>query len=353
MNNNISPIDSKSEIRAQARGWVIRFNRDKEPSQADIAALNQWANQSSAHRAELTNAEQTWRDSDLLLELAVPVGDSAERRLANWLNKLRMAVKVSSTRGFLTAALGAVVSIATLSWYLSITGVSGNGYYETAIGEQRTLILEDRSLVQMDTNSRLHISYSEDKRQINLEQGKAYFDVAKNPNRPFEVYASTGMVRAVGTAFSVFIDNSDIRVTVNEGRVNLARVGEAPVNKSNHKKAPTTDVFLSLDRGQSALFNQAEETMIELADSELSRQQAWRRGLLIFAGEPLAEVVSEVSRYTSTTIEISDPELRQILIGGRFRAGELEALIDVLEAGFGVEVSYIGKDHIQLRMASK
>jgi transmembrane sensor len=353
MNNNISPVQPQSEIRAQAREWVIRFNRDTAPSKADIAALNQWANQSPVHRAELHSAEQAWCDADLLAELAVPVAPSARHLLAGWLNKLGKVLVPTSTRGFATAAMVLSVSIVTLSWYLSTAGISGNGYYQTAIGEHRTLVLEDRSVVQMDTNSRLHIAYSDGKRQLSLEQGKAHFDVAKNPDRPFEVYASSGMVQAVGTAFSVFIDNSDIRVTVDEGRVNLARVEAAPANKSSLKTAPTTDVFLSLDRGQSALFNQTEETMIVLADNELSRQQAWRRGLLIFAGEPLAEVVREVSRYTSTTIEISDPELRQLLIGGRFRTGELEALIDVLEAGFGVQVSYIGKDHIQLRMASK
>ena len=125
--------------------------------------------------------------------------------------------------GTASTAACALLSVVALGWYLSIAGIAGNGEYRTRIGQQRLLVLEDTSSIQLDTNSQLRIAYSEGRRQIILQQGKAYFDVAKNPDRPFQVYAAGGMVQAVGTAFTVAVDNQDIEVTVDEGRVNLAR----------------------------------------------------------------------------------------------------------------------------------
>ena len=370
---NVSPIAPQAGIRAEARDWVIRFNRDAAPSKADIAALNAWANQSPAHRAELHSAEQVWLEGDQLAELAVPVKAPTTRFIARGLRRLKQLLMPTGTRGFVTAmSLSAILIGAT--WYINTPAISGNGSYQTAIGEQRTLILKDQSRIQMDTNSKVRIAYSEGIREIYLEQGKAHFDVAKNQDRPFDVYAAGGLVRAVGTAFSVFINNAAVRVTVDEGRVNLARVETPQENlmaqtstvpstapsstgpSHSHSQSKPTDIpnqiFLSVDKGQSALFDQHQQTLTQLADNELSQELAWRRGLLIFIGEPLDQVVSEVSRYTATKLEISDPELGKLLIGGRFRTGELEALLDVLEAGFGVQVSYVDRNHIQLRVGT-
>ena len=364
---NISPIAPQEDIRAEAREWVIHFNRDVAPSKADIAALNAWAKQSPAHRAELHSAQQVWLEGDQLAELAVPVKAPTARFFARSLSRVKQLLMPTGTRGFVTAmSLSAILIGAT--WYINTPAISGNGSYQTAIGEQRTLILKDKSRIQMDTNSKVRIAYSEGVREIYLEQGKAHFDVAKNPDRPFDVHAAGGLVRAVGTAFSVFINNAAVRVTVDEGRVNLARVESAEENllaqastvpsstvssstarsQSKPKDIPNK-VFLSVDKGQSAVFDQHQQALTQLADNELSQELAWRRGLLIFIGEPLDQVVSEVSRYTATKIEISDPELGKLLIGGRFRTGELEALLDVLEAGFGVKISYVDRNHIQLR----
>ena len=341
--NNISSINPQPNLRSQARDWVIRFNRDTAPSKADIAELRAWATQSADHRQALHEAQQVWADADQLAELAVPIAHRGRRALRAWLHRVVQQLTPQTPAGTASTAACALLSVVALGWYLSIAGIAGNGEYRTSIGQQRLLVLEDNSSIQLDTNSQLRIAYSEGSRQIILQQGKAYFDVAKNPDRPFQVYAAGGMVQAVGTAFTVAVDNQDIEVTVDEGRVNLARV----------ESAQPTAVFLSVDSSQSAVFNSSQQTLIQLADNELSQELAWRRGLLIFAGEPLSTVVQEVSRYTPTTIEISDPELRQLLIGGRFRTGELEALFDVLETGFGVRISYRDNNHIELHAAPK
>ena len=112
------------------------------------------------------------------------------------------------------------------------------------------------------------------------------------------------------------------------------------------------EVFLSLDVGQGAHFDQAEQLLVQLSEKEMDNAQAWRKGTLVFVRDPLSDVVYEVSRYTDITIEITDPDLKNLVMGGRFKAGDLDALLEVLEIGFGVKVIYLNERHVQLSLAS-
>ena len=368
---NKYPFQRHEAIRAEARTWVLKFNRDTPPTKADIMALREWTERSPARRAELERAEEFWCDAEMLSVLAVPQGRDRDKIGAGSIGRFFTPLLQLNRASAMAALMFLGIAVGLLSWLYPVLGTAANGTYTTAIGEQKVLKLSDKSEIQIDTNSQIRIAYSDVRRQIYLLRGKAHFDVAKNSKRPFEVYAGGGMVRAVGTAFSVHLTQRDIKVTVDEGRVELVRVkpsakevlGIAPNNEiapasgvtgsARQKETPDTrEVFLSLDRGLSASFNHERETITKLAENELSRELAWRRGLLIFVGDPLSRIIAEVNRYTAARIEIIDPELNDLMLGGRFKVGELDALFDVLEAGFGIQVSYVDKDHVQLRASS-
>ena len=364
--SNVHTMQSKEVIRQQANAWVLRFNGDTPPTAEDISALKIWVAQSSVHRAALEQAEAIWCEADLLAELAVPKARSRSR--LSWLQTPWQLVMgggfsgVVMPRGAALAFVAAFCLTVLLAvWYAGLPTTVGNGLYQTAIGEQQTLTLDDYSIVQLDTHSAVRISYSDQRRRITLLRGKAYFDVTKNPQRPFEVYAAEGRVRAVGTAFTVQLQQggeSRVAVIVNEGRVELARTEESIVRATDSPPVPlpapkVSATFMALNQGQAATFNRQLQLLAELDEAELAKQDAWRRGLLIFTGEPLTDVIAEISRYTKTRIDIADPALGEILIGGRFRTGELEALLDVLETGFGVQVSYREDQSIELRARNK
>ena len=367
--DKVSERQGDNTLRAEANEWVVRFNGDEPPTPEEILALQAWAKRSPAHRAELDHAEARWQDTNQLSELAVPLcrrcdvpGKGTESTRGEWAALAWFARRRSASWG---AFASLVIATALLLNLNSPSAVMENGVYGTTVGELRLLTLEDGSQVQLDTASQAEIEFNATSRRIYLLQGKAHFEVAKNAERPFEVYVGGGLVRAVGTAFSVYLDGEDIEVLVDEGRVDLARVNRpdtGPVNQS--PKTPRGDantssptmptpkaeeqVFRSLDRGQGALFNQLEAEFTVLAEKELEREQSWRSGALIFAGEPLGQVALEVSRYTSATIEISDPRLSQLEVGGRFNIGDIEALFNVLETAFGVQVVHVAKNHYQL-----
>ena len=373
--DNIHRFQRYDDILEEARVWVLTFNADSPATDADIQALREWAQRSPAHRQALKEAEAFWCEAELLSELAVPINRQQPARVRSaWgaichrLSSIHRTAAVS-----LVLLLG--ISMTLLTPLLPLNGSVGNGIYSTAIGEQTTLLLRDNSQVQLDTDSQVRVAYQRGIRQIYLLRGKAHFNVAKHPQRPFEVYAGEGLVRAVGTAFSVYLTDNDVQVTVDEGRVDLARLtatsdteqpplpAQATDNNSVSIKQPTSNappdrptgnnnVFLSLDKGQSARFNQTQQTLAQLTEKDLAQELAWRKGLLVFARDPLTQVVSEVSRYTQTKIEIADPALADLMLGGRFRVGELDALFEVLEIGFGVKINYINEHHVQLHLSS-
>ena len=92
---------------------------------------------------------------------------------------------------------------------------------------------------------------------------------------------------------------------------------------------------------------------IEVIDApEIVQKLAWHQGLLRFSGDPLEDVVAEISRYTDLSIVILDPEIRDLRIGGFFKVGETEKMFQALETSFGVRVQRKGKNVVLLAAAS-
>jgi transmembrane sensor len=209
--------------------------------------------------------------------------------------------------------------------------------YATQVGELQTLQLADRSFARLNTNTLVEIDYRLNERRVRLIKGEALFDVAKDPDRPFVVYAGANTVRAVGTRFAVRISQQDVEVLVSEGDVELT-------GAASGGSGPTRPVLISSLRPRQAARIETDAAAgtpvhIETIEPrEVIRRLSWATGVLEFDGEPLAQVIDEVSRYTPLRIQIGDPSLRELPVGGRFRIGDTQALFDVLENGFSATV---------------
>src|SRR3954470_6159342 len=133
---------------------------------------------------------------------------------AKWVSRRRFALA-----GGIAASVGAMFVAFPPAWRaLTIRN------YETRIGETRIVPLDDGSVVTLNTDSKIEVEYTEERRGITLVKGEALFDVAKNKARPFIVDAGGATVRAVGTSFSVtFLPNRPIQVLVREGEVEFKR----------------------------------------------------------------------------------------------------------------------------------
>src|SRR3546814_1402664 len=90
--------------------------------------------------------------------------------------------------------------------------------YATEIGERQLAVLEDGSQVSLDAATKVNVRMKEAGRQVELLAGRAKFDVAKDPQRPFTVAAGDKLVVAVGTSFSVALIDGQVRVILYAGQ---------------------------------------------------------------------------------------------------------------------------------------
>lgn len=189
--------------------------------------------------------------------------------------------------------------------------------YATALGEQRSVLLSDGTLITLNTATEIEVHLTEARRLVYLNEGEALFDVARDPKRPFDVLAGDTTIRAVGTQFNVDRRAQHTTVTVVEGKV---LVEETPV-------AAAERVIVTAARVS------APERLASVAPVT-----AWTRRQLVFDRRPLGEVAEEFNRYNRRHILIENENLRQQEVTGVFQANDPESFMTFLGQISGVEV---------------
>lgn len=349
-------------IKEEAAEWLVRLDGDRELTRDERLELREWLQRSQAHRDQLRSLAELWAKMNVLTELAAPIGDQRPSRSA-------VAQKFSRPLWSIAAGvlLGIMAVFAILNGALFDSTESSNGLYATAIGAQQSVTLDDASIVLLNTDSQMRVDFDEQHRDIHLIKGEAHFTVAKDSKRRFRVFAGTGRIEAVGTAFSVHMKDDSVDVVVTEGRVALASAGPSAIPAASRAQsgdgspgivrlASRITALGELKAGQVATIRptigspEAPGAILsdlkDVTDRDLSRRIAWTGGTLILSGKTLAEAVGEISRYTPVKIEFSDPAVGAMLVGGLFPVGETELMFETLENYFGVDVTYLSETHV-------
>ncbi len=340
-----------STIGQQAAEWLIRLDGDEALSTDERQNLSEWLARSPAHREHLDRLAELWIDMDVLTDLAIPLeGRVPESRPARFRPSWLVA-----------AAASVFVAIGLAVFLAGDTSSDANGLYATAVGQQRLIELPDRSSVNLNTDSQIRVNYGPAYRDVYLLLGEAHFFVAENAEKPFRVFAGDGRIRALGTAFSVYMRDGAVDVTVTEGIVALERVDRTQATGEGSGMSAAAGIELqirelgSLRAGQGAtiLTSAGDPDQIarlsnleSIEPREMQRRMAWTEGVLIFSGEPLEEVARQIGRYTTAEIEFADPEVGAIRIGGRFPVGATETMFETLEDSFGLNVTYTADDRV-------
>lgn len=337
----IVPFPDLKSIEAEAAKWLVVLD-DENVSPQDRAAFNSWRDQSAQHREVFARLAAQWGEFERLSALndyAATLGTAPAARNTNW-------EPVLSRRSMLVAS-GVAALLGTAAYVRPwLFGESNPPVVRTAIGERKTAKLNDGSIIELNTDSLVAVSYSAEVREIHLVHGEVYFDVAADATRPFLVYAGTGAVRAVGTAFTVRVLEKKLNVVVEEGSVALLPNMAAPVTAG--RAPPREPRSVEVQAGQDAVFADKVEQVRNLNLSELNRKLSWRNGILSFSGDPLSEVLADMSRYADVKIEITDDSLRNLPIDGYFKIGKLDTMLEALEVMAHVKVEHIGPHKIRL-----
>lgn len=351
------PFPDHKEIARKAAEWLAALDRGLDEQEEQ--ALHTWLEQRHEHAEALVKYASMWDLFDVLNPIAdiLPIENYAdETRIQHAVSTVVAKQQTGAEqadqgianmadnktiRQYNYAIASSVVLMAVLlsSWLVflkqpDVPPIVAQ-HYKTKVGEQSSVSLADGSQLKLNTNSHISVLYSDQQRKVELLQGEVYFDVAKNPQRPFVVHTAYDQVTAIGTAFNIKLNNgSGTEVVVTEGKVKIDSLRPALDGKTNTSQQAKNYAPVYLSQGEKVLIHQHEAQVSY--EQNLDSALAWRDGMLIFEGQTLNYVINEIGRYTPLSFKIVDKEIESIPVGGFFRTGDLEQLLGVLEQNFGI-----------------
>lgn len=241
------------------------------------------------------------------------------------------------------------------------------GPYTTGVGEFRRIQLPDGSAMELNTLSSVRVDFDSTRRDVYLEEGEVFFNVAKDAHRPFRVFSDKAQIQAIGTQFSVYRKHEQTVVTVVEGKVAALPIAASAMSKNsllsklrdeagaeisamNDADVPPNDAIV-LTAGHQVVIaaeSGAASTMPEPALVDAKRVTAWRQHRLIFDNEPLANVIAEFNRYNRQHLIVEDHELAARGISGVFDPEKPETLVLFLERKGGVKTIELSNEALLL-----
>ena len=358
-------VASSRQIELTAADWLAR-RESGDWSADDGARLEAWLAAATAHRVAFLRLEAAWVESGRLQALAagraasgppprgawasgpgaktpdrIAAGTDDDDDLADRIGPLDALVFGSRRpekprRRWAGAALAATVLVcgALAAWGWNTYAAVETASYASAAGQLRELRLSDGSRATLSGDSRIDVAMSRGERRIVLARGEAFFEAAKDRQRPFVVDADARRVVAVGTRFAVRRDGPDLHVVVTEGVVRLE-------SESSQGQPPAPTALLPA--GSSAHATRSGVLVRAGTVAEAERALDWRSGFLYFDDTPLAEAAAEFNRYSGRTVLMGDDATAALRIGGNFRWSNVDGFVRLLEQGFDVRAERRGE----------
>ena len=336
------------EIQEAASVWLSR--RDRGLAAAEQDAYLEWLYANPRHGRAIVQLERVWATLNKLEQWR-----PAHSKIPN---PDLLAPRKHSRLYWLSTALAAAaaVGMAFYVWSPSRTGSAGS-HREAIIhpGPER-LALDDGSIVELNAGAKVDVHFTPAERRVQLVRGEAHFTVAHNADRPFFVDTGKVSVRAVGTAFSVSLASTEVAVLVTEGKVQVTEQAGPPLAGGLSAGSPgmsASDSPTFLTAGQQVVISLAADApaipaVQEVTPAQIEHALAWQGIRLEFVEMPLGDVVAEFNRYNRQKLVVGDAETAAILVGGTFRADNVDTFVRLLGTGFSITAFPHG-DEIVLR----
>jgi transmembrane sensor len=321
-------IDRGQEaIDAEACDWLVRLS-DEDAGARDRDAFERWLAADPRHGETYDSLSRTWEDIRALRGLAALV-DPAPRR-PFW-RRLPQAFAARPMR----PAFAALVAAAAAAIFL-LPPLFDRPDYATAIAEMRSVALPDGSHVTLGAHSQIDVAFSETRRRIILRNGEAFFDVARNPDRPFFVHAGDAVVRVVGTKFDVRRSDARVGVSVLEGVVQVSRSGDPALRTADARRVLRAGERLDMNRTRSPF--DAAPALPAVERVRATPAGSWRQGRLSYDNAPLSELAADVNRYYRPGVRLASPDVGRLRITAAFRTDQIPAFMEALGAALPVDV---------------
>lgn len=244
------------------------------------------------------------------------------------------------------AIIGVVFYRALLTSKQADTKESAMHLVATQNGSRTKTLLPDGTTVWLNAGSKIYYenNFAGATREVKLE-GEAYFDVVKNPSRPFIVHTGGINIRVLGTVFNVrsYPADKTVETTLIHGLVQVTRNGypqQKPVYIHPNEKLVVDKVQEVPAETAARPVEQAQKTeqIFKLAhlDStvkEVDRvETAWVYNRLEFRGETFEELAGKMERWYNVSIVFEDERVKQLTFNGSFERETVEQAFTALKA---------------------
>lgn len=339
-------MSTDMDIAERAAAWLATLERGGHKERAAFAA---WLKESPRHVEEALFAaavaqELSGLDRERRIDIQALLTEHSrnvvplETVVPGEAPSSSVTGKQSSRSMRWTLAAGVAALLVGLSmawWWWQIAWPGGWQSYQTAIGEQRIVELQDGSLAYLNTQSHLKVRFGPAARDVRLIEGETLFKVQRDPARPFRVLAQGTVIQALGTQFNVYQRAGQVTVSVIEGLVQVSPVnaaGSAPAHG-----AVTANGVARLAAGEQMLVTPGGKTARQ-ESADIERAVAWRQRRLIFDADTLEDIATEFNRYNrASQIVIEDDAARQARFTGVFDADDPESLVQLLQTDHELE----------------
>jgi transmembrane sensor len=318
-----------------------------EATGAELEALEQQMAANAGLAQEYRLLQQYWEEQPMNSQVAI------EESLQGVLQRLGLpatvqeeavayAVPVRSIwpRFKKVAAVAAVLLLAGAAFFVLRPGnkkatqdtIAGYEKKQNTPGTKSIIELADGSKVWLNADSRLQYppSFANNTREVYLD-GEAFFEVAKNPQRPFIIHLNKGTIRVLGTSFNVRAYDNEKSV---ETSVMTGKVAFIPKYQSAQKQ---DTVFVTPNNKVSYQFT---EEKMSMAPTMAANDKAWTEGKLIFKAMTMEEIAMELERNFGKKVVFLDEAAKQYVFTGSFQNNTLEEIMYYLSLSKTQQIFY-------------
>lgn len=313
-----------------AEGWLARMGRPGVGVR-DQAALQAWLEAAPDH---LRQYEQLKADQAALENLRGAFAVDLAR-LGRSQRRPAAPRRLVLAGGLAVASLALVMALTPMLWTPTVGRL-----YESAPGRIVDVTLDDGSRVTLDAGSAVRVALSDDARRVMLERGSAYFDVAHDAGRPFQVGVADRHVIVTGTRFVTSLTGDAAEVSLLQGRIVIGR------GDGGQKGALAGGLVMK--PGERAVFRSGEQD-IRKASADVETATAWRNRKLVFRDAPLSAVIAAAARYSDAPLVVADPELNEIRVTAILPLEGAGSLSERMAALLPVRTERASDGHILIR----
>lgn len=326
-------------VDEQAARWLVR-NRDGL-SDAESALFAKWLQADAAHAQAYNTLEGTWQRLDSLPAAEV-------RRL---IDRKTASVGPTRLRGLLAvaASVGMAISLGLIIHLQPAPDFSA--HYATAPGESRDIALPDGTSVILDSQTEGQTRYYAERRQFDVQEGQALFEVSPDKKRPFQIMAGQVRITVLGTKFSVRHTSTGlyaggVNVAVQRGLVKVEQVGPAILGMHLPALFGSGNA-VELRAGEQVTMD-AEGRLGVATPIDPESVATWRTGRLSFDDTPLAIALQEFARYHKAVPAVADAKTGALRVTGSFQNNRLDSFVRILPDVLPVHIAP-GSQVISLR----